>query len=306
MNTKGNNGKNNGNIARGSLILSMGIFGTIGLFRRLIPLPSGAIAFFRGLVGALSLLLIVFILRKKPNFSVIKRNLFLLCLSGALMGFNWILLFEAYNYTSVATATLCYYIAPMIVMVVSPFLFKERFGVRQMICVAAALGGMVLVSGVLKGGKTDARGIIFGLSAALLYATVVLINRRFGDISAYDKTVVQLASAAVVILPYTLIAEDISLDALLDIRTVALLLIVGIVHTGVAYAMYFGSIGVLPTQTVAIFSYIDPVVAIILSALVLKEPMGILEVVGAFLILGASVLCEMQSVSIKKHKTGKS
>lgn len=299
MDINRNNGKNSAKLARGALILSMSVFGTIGLFRRLIPLPSGAIAFFRGLIGTIALLLIVLISRKKLDLRAIKKHLILLCLSGALIGFNWIFLFEAYNYTSVATATLCYYTAPIIVLIAAPFIFKERFGIKQGLCAACALIGMVFVSGVLNGGKIAVKGIIFGLLAALLYASVILINRGLGALSAYDKTIIQLASAAIVILPYTLIAEDIPLYVF-NLKTVILLLVVGIIHTGISYALYFNSVGSLPTQSVAICSYIDPVVAIILSALVLKEPMGVWEIVGAVLILGAAVTCELPSKRIKK------
>lgn len=301
MGIGGNNGKNSANLARIAFIFSMSVFGTIGLFRRLIPLPSGAIAFFRGFIGTLALLLIVFVSRKKLDLSAIKKHLFLLCLSGALIGFNWILLFEAYNYTSVATATLCYYTAPIIVLIAAPFLFKERFGVKQGLCALCALIGMVFVSGVIKGGEIAVKGIAFGLLAALLYASVVLINRRLGALSAYDKTIFQLGAATIVILPYTLIAEDITLSAF-NLKTVILLLVVGIIHTGISYALYFNSVGSLPTQTVAICSYIDPVVAIILSALVLKEPMGIWEIIGAVLILGTAVVCELPLEKVKKGR----
>ena len=285
-----------GAISRIAFILSMGIFGTIGLFRRYIPLPSGSIAFFRGLIGTLALVLIALLLRKKPDIKAIKKRIVLLCVSGALIGFNWILLFEAYNYTSVSTATLCYYMAPIIVIIASPIFLRERLRAKQIICALAAIAGMVLVSGVLRGGDVDIRGILLGLGAAALYASVVLINRRLGDVSAYDKTIVQLGAATVVILPYTLLAEDIDTAALTP-NVVLLLLLVGVVHTGISYAMYFGSVGALPTQTVAVFSYIDPVVAIILSALILKEPMGVLEAIGAVMILGAAVLGE---ISLKK------
>ena len=284
------------NISRIALILSMGIFGTIGLFRRYIPLPSGSIAFFRGLIGTLALVLIALLLRKKPDLTAIKKHIVLLCVSGALIGFNWILLFEAYNYTSVSTATLCYYMAPIIVIIASPIFLRERLRAKQVICALVAIAGMVLVSGVLRGGDVDVRGILLGLGAAALYASVILINRRLGGVSAYDKTIVQLGAATLVILPYTLIAEDIDTAALTP-SVVILLLLVGVVHTGISYAMYFGSVGALPTQTVAVFSYIDPVVAIILSALILKEPMGVLEIAGAVMILGAAVLGE---ISLKK------
>lgn len=281
----------------------MGIFGTIGLFRRYIPLPSGSIAFFRGLIGTLALALIALLLRKKPDINAIKKRIVLLCVSGALIGFNWILLFEAYNYTSVSTATLCYYMAPILVIIASPIFLRERIRAKQIICTLVAIAGMVLVSGVLRGGDVDVRGILLGLGAAALYASVILINRRLSGMSAYDKTIVQLGAATVVILPYTLIAEDID-TAVLTPSVVLLLLLVGVVHTGISYAMYFGSVGALPTQTVAVFSYIDPVVAIILSALILKEPMGVLEAIGAVMILGAAVMSEISLKKADGHEYG--
>ena len=134
--------------ARIYLILSMVIFGTIGIFRRYIPLPSGALAMLRGIVGASALLLIMFIIKKPPNIKKLKSNLLLLIISGALIGFNWIFLFESYNYTSVATATLCYYMAPVFVLIASPIFLKEKLTVKQIICSITAIIGIVLVSGV--------------------------------------------------------------------------------------------------------------------------------------------------------------
>lgn len=279
--------------ARMMLILSVGIFGTIGLARHFIDLPSGLIAFFRGLIGTLTLLLVMLVLRKKPNLAAIRRNLRILVLSGAFIGFNWILLFEAYRFTSISTATLCYYMAPMIVVAVSPFLLKERMTLKKGLCVLVTLAGVVFVSGVLNGGSAEWHGILLGLSAAVLYASIILLNKRLEEIDAYDKTVMQLGVATVVLLGYTLIVEDVSIDAFTP-STIWLLVLVGVVHTGIAYALYFGSVGRLPAQTVAIFSYLDPAVAVLLSAFVLDEPMGALEIVGAVLILGAAIVSELR------------
>lgn len=283
------------------LVTSMCAFGTIGLFRRLIPLPSGTIAFFRGLIGTITLALVMLVTKKKPDLAAIKRNLALLVISGAAIGFNWILLFEAFNYTSVATATLCYYMAPMIVVALSPFLLREKMTLKRLCCVAVTLAGAVLVSGVLSGGSVGLRGILLGLGAAALYASIILMNKFLKEIDAYDKTVIQLAAAAVVMLPYTLLAEQVELSAFTPMATI-LLLVVGVFHTGISYAMYFGSVGMLPAQTVAIFSYIDPALAVILSALVLREPIGIPEIVGAVLILGSAVAGEIE-FGKRKNKT---
>ena len=278
------------------LTLSMVIFGTIGVFRRYIPLPSSLVAMTRGLTGMLFLLLVMVLRKCGMNRTAVRRKLGLLCLSGAAIGVNWILLFEAYNYTSVATATLCYYLAPMFVILASPLVVGERLTARKLICVLAALLGMVFVSGVLEsgGGSSDLKGVLLGLGAAVLYASVVLMNKQLGDVPAYDRTIVQLGSSAAVLLPYVLLTENLGTLSFTP-GTIGLLLVVGVVHTGIAYALYFGSLMQLKAQTAAILSYIDPVVAVLLSALVLREHMSLLSCLGAVLVLGAAVVSELPS-----------
>ncbi len=285
------------NKSKFSLILSMFIFGTIGIFRRYIPLPSSLLAMARGAIGVVFLLIFMAVKKEKLNLREIKDKILLLCISGVLIGFNWILLFEAYNYTTVATATLCYYMAPVFVIMASPFLFKEKLTLKKIICVIVALVGMVLVSGVIETGFSGAdefKGVILGLGAAVLYATVVLMNKKTAGVPAYTKTVIQLGSAAIVLLPYTLLTENFA-ELTFEPLTIIMLLVVGVVHTGWSYALYFGSMDNLKAQTVAIFSYIDPVVAIILSALILNEEMSIFGVIGAVLVLGSTMMSELPS-----------
>lgn len=281
--------------AKASLILAMVIFGTVGIFRKYIPLSSGIVAFTRGFLGVVFLLVFIKIKKIKMDRELIKRHLKILLISGGFIGLNWVLLFESYRYTSVAVATLCYYMAPIFVMVVSPFLLKEKLTVKKTICVVAALVGMVFVSGVLDGGIkhiSEVKGIIFGLGAAALYASVVMMNQKLREVPTYDKTIMQLGAATVVLIPYILLMEDLSAVVLTPLIT-GMLFIVGVVHTGISYALYFGSMNSLKAQTVALFSYIDPIVAIVLSALFLKEPMTSNSCIGAVLVLGATMISEL-------------
>ena len=281
--------------AKVSLILAMVIFGTIGIFRKYIPLPSGIVACARGILGVAFLLVFIKIKKIKMDREAIKKHLWILLVSGGFIGLNWVLLFESYRYTSVAVATLCYYMAAIFVMIVSPFLLKEKLTVKKVLCVIVALIGMVFVSGVLDGGISDVsemKGILFGLGAAALYATVIMMNQKLREVPTYDKTIMQLGAAAVVLIPYILFVEDLSAVVLTPL-IVFMLIIVGVVHTGIAYALYFGSMNGLKAQTVALFSYIDPIVAIILSAMFLKEPMTIYSAIGAVLVLGATMISEL-------------
>ena len=284
----------NNNKSKAAFVAAMVIFGTIGIFRRYIDLPSSVLALARGFIGTLFLVIYVKLSGKKPDRAAVRANLALLVISGALIGFNWILLFESYNYTTVSVATLCYYMAPVFLILASPFVLKEKLTVNKLIAVFAAVTGMALVSGVFRGGEIavdQKTGIILGLGAAVLYASVILINKKIGEIDAYSKTTVQLGAAAVCLLPYVLLTEKASGIALSG-RELIMVLVVGIIHTGVAYALYFSSMKALSAQNIAIFSYIDPVFAIILSALILKEPMGFSDILGAVLILGAAVYSE--------------
>lgn len=276
-------------------ILSMLIFGTIGIFRKYIPLSSSVIAFSRGFIGVLFLFVLILLKKDKLNKKSIKDNLWLLIISGSFIGLNWVFLFESYKYTSVATATLCYYMAPIFVMIASTFLFKERLSLINVVSILIALIGMVFVSGVIETGFNDKNtliGVIYGLLSALLYASVIIINKFMKPIPSIDKTVMQLLFSVVILIPYILIGQEFK-GMIINLEIILLLLIVGVVHTGLAYALYFDSMKGLKTQSIAILSYIDPVVAIILSALILKENMSIFAIIGAVLILGSTFINEM-------------
>ncbi len=273
---------------------AMGIFGTVGIFVKFIPLPSAAIAFCRGVLGVLFLLLVMFTGRSGFDKAAVKRNFLILFLSGAAIGVNWILLFESYNHTTVATATVCYYLAPLFLLLASP-LVGERLTLKKLCCIGVALVGLIFVSGMMEGGLpplSELTGVGLGVGAAMFYATVMVLNKKLTPIPAYEKTVIQLGTAAVVILPYLLwggIAPLLSLNWI----GILLLLVVGIVHTGVAYAMYFGAMKDLTAQTIAVFSYLDPVVAVLLSALLLKETITFWGILGTVLILGSALYSEL-------------
>ena len=282
--------------ARIRLIVAMTIFGTIGIFVKHIPLPSSIIALARGIIGIGFLLIFTKIKKIKISFSEIKNNFPILSLSGMLIGIHWIFLFEAYHHTTVAVATLCYYLAPVFIIIASPFVLKEKLSLEKIICVTVALIGMIFVSGIFKEGGTEnlqIKGILFGVGAAIIYATVILLNKHLKNISSYGMTIMQIGIAAVILLPYTAVTQNFG-NLSFDFLTIVLLLIVGILNTGITYSLYFSSIKELKAQTIAIFSYIDPIVAIFLSTFLLKEKPDIYTVIGGILILGATFVSELQ------------
>ena len=284
---------------RRSLVMfvsSMLIFGTIGVFRRWIQVPSALLAMVRGLMGGLLILAFLRLRGQRTGQEAGRlpgKTAAVLAVSGIVMGFNWILLFEAYNHTTVGTATLCYYMQPTIVTLLSPLLFREKLTGRKLLCAAAAVAGMVLVSGVLEeGGGGNLKGVLLGLGAAVLYSAVVIMNKKTPGIEPYRKTTVQLLSAGLVMIPYLLLTGGFG-GGTFDARAVILLLVVGAVHTGIAYVLYFGSMDGLRAQSIAIFSYIDPVSALLFSALLLGERLSLYGVIGAVLIIGSALASEL-------------
>lgn len=282
------------NIAKALMAASMFIFGTLAPFVRNINVSSGALALYRALMASALVGLFLIITKQKLSFGSMKKDLILLIVSGGAMGLNWMLLFEAYKYTTVSVATLSYYFAPVIVMVVCPLLFKEKLSAKQIICFVMSTAGLVLITGAAGGGKQDLLGIAFGLGAAVLYAFVMLINKFIKGVAGLQRTFIQFIAAAVVLVPYVIFTGGFTFSGL-DAKGWISLLIVGIVHTGITYCMYFSALKDLPGHKVAILSYIDPLVAVLVSVIWLCEKMTLAQIIGGLLILGFTLFCELPS-----------
>ena len=281
------------------IIVSMTIFGTLGPFVRNISVSSGELALYRAILAAILVGLFLIFTKQKLTLKDVKNELPLLLISGMAMGINWILLFEAYKYTTVSIATLSYYFAPVIVTLVCPFLFKEKLGPKQIICFIMSTVGLVMIIGIgdiEKGGK-DIIGILFGLGAAVFYATVVLLNKFIKKVEGLHRTFLQFIAAIIILVPYVAFTSGVTLNGLNSIGWICLL-IVGIIHTSVTYCMYFTGIKDVTGQKAAILSYIDPLVAVIVSVAVLGENITIPQIIGGILILGFTLWNEMPS----RHK----
>ena len=272
-------------------ILAVVLYGTIGMFLRFVNLPSEEVAFCRGLIGALFILLFRCVQKEKIDFQAIRNNLPVLLLTGISLGLNWIFLFAAYVTTTVAIASLCNYMVPIIVIILAPLILKEKLEVRKIPCVVAAFFGIVLVSGVVRGSIGSPVGIIYGLTAALCFACIVFCNRRLREIHVMDRAVAQLAISAVTILPYMLLRNG-RILLLPDLRSGMIVLMLGVLHTGIAYCLYFSGMAILPVQSVAILGYLEPVVSVLCSVIFLREPFGWTGWIGAVLIIGSAIVSE--------------
>ncbi len=284
------------NRARVMMAFSGFVFGTLALFTRNIAVASSELALYRAILASLLLGGYLLLTRQKLNFASIKKQLPLLLLSGAAMGFNWILLFEAYRYTTVAVATLSYYFASVIVTVACPILFREKLTKRQILCFVMSTLGLVLITGIgdLSAGSSHGKGILFGLGAASLYATVVLLNKFIRDVGGIHRCLFQFLAAILVLTPYVGLISGFHPGVLDDTGWVCLL-VVGLFHTGVTYCLYFSALKDLSGQEASILSYVDPLVAVLISVLVLGETMTPVQLLGGALILGFTLWNELSA-----------
>ena len=284
----------NNNKSRLMIVLSMAMFGTLAPFVRNIPVASGELALYRAVLASAIIAVFMIATRQKLPINSIRKELPMLILSGAGMGVNWILLFEAYKYTTVSVATLSYYFAPVIVTAVCPFLFKEKLTKKQIICFLMSTLGIILITGIgeMSGGSQHLKGIIFALGAAVLYASVVLVNKFIKNVDGIHRTLIQFIAAIIVLTPYVMATSGCSLGNM-DVTGWINLLIVGFIHTGLTYCMYFTALKNVSGQQAAILSYIDPLVAVLISVTILGEAMTFMQIIGGALILGFTLWNEL-------------
>lgn len=274
------------------------LYGTIGWLLRFVTVPTDIVVFFRASIGFLTLLVIMKIRHISPDRAAIRSNLLYLILSGASLGLNWVFLFAAYKHTTVAIASLCNYTAPIIIVAISPLVLGEKLNFRKVLCVLAALAGIVLISGVFagEGGQANPAGIAMGLGAALGFVGLVIFNRKMSGVSYYDRSMIQLLSAAVVVLIYAVIS-NFGKKITVDTKSVLIILMLGVLHTGIAYCFYFDGMARLPLTTYAVLGYLEPVVSVLCSVILLNEKMGIDGAAGTVLIIGAALASELISAS---------
>ena len=282
------------NRSRLMMVTSMAIFGTLAPFVRRIGVTSGELALYRALMAAALIGVFLLVTRQKIPFAAIKKEIPLLLLSGMAMGFNWILLFQAYKFTTVSVATLSYYFAPVIVTILCPIIFREKLTKKQIICFMMSTLGLVLITGIgdLTGSSSHLTGILFGLGAASLYATVIMLNKFIKNVEGIHRTFLQFLAAIVVLVPYVALTSGFNLG-IMDGSGWVCLLIVGFVHTGITYCLYFSSLKDIPGQKAAILSYIDPLIAVIISVTILGESMTLVQIIGGALILGFTLWNEL-------------
>ncbi|WP_370838729.1 DMT family transporter [Intestinibacter bartlettii] len=285
------------------VLIAMLLWGSLGVFVKNISLDSVEIAFFRGIIGSVFLGIVLLIRmqnnkkleennkledeNKKPG----KKGIIILIISGMAIGLNWVFLFNSYNYITVANATIVYYLAPVIVIFVSPIFLKEKLTLKKVLSVICAMIGLVLIvrTGSSNGNVNLTQGIINAFAAACLYASVIILNKFIKNVDDYTKTFIQLFMASMVLLPWVIFRNNILFDSP---KSIILIAILGIAHTGIAYCLYFSAMKELKAQSIAILGYLDPVSSVVFSIFLLKEPFFVYQLIGGVIILASAIIAE--------------
>lgn len=288
-------------------ILSMMIFGTIGIFVRYIGLASSEIALLRGFIGSLFLLTITIVNKQNISWTNIKKNIAVLLLSSFALGFNWIFLFQAYKHTTIANASLSYYFAPVFVIVISPIVLKEKLSLKKAVYISIAIFGMFLIvqnSGKGSGEYNHLLGICYGITAATFYATLMLTNKFIKNMNGLETTLLQLSLATIILIPYVFVTEGVNLFPVTGFSVVCII-ILGVIHTGLGFYLFFYGMQGLKGQSIAALSYIDPVTSLFASFIVFGENMTVIQIIGAVLLLGSTFISEIDKNydhSVKENK----
>ena len=281
-------------------VASMVIFGTNGLIVANISLGSAEIVLMRTFLGSLFLLAIVLV-KRSFSFADLKADLIPATIGGAALGLNWVLLFSAYRSAGVGLSTLTYYCGPIIVLALSPVLFKEKLTWNKLLAIAAVAVGMFCITGDIEPGSDVQTGILFGGGAALLYASLIVANKRVKRLSGLNCAMYELIVAFFVVLIY-LLASNVKLPVIPAAEDIVWVLAIGLVNTGLAYYLYFSSLQKLPGQTVALVCYIDPLTALLVSVAFLGEKLLGVQIAGAVLILGGACLGELKFKKTENKK----
>jgi RarD protein len=283
-------------------ILSMIIFGTIGLVVRYIDLSSSERALLSSFIGCLFLLLIFFMIKKKISWNLVKSNALFLILSGIALGGNWIFLYQSYDHTTIANATLGYYFAPVFVMILSPFVLREQLSIKKIVCIGVAIIGMLMIvgEGVSASRSDDILGLSFGLIAAAFYAVLLLLNKFIKDMGKLELTIIQLGTTTLLLMPYVFLTSGFGIFEVSS-SSIPFILILGIINTGIGFWLFFSGMEKLKGQSIAMLSYVDPFVAILISAFILQEQMTIVQMLGGVLLLGSTFVSEIRSVNFSKQ-----
>ncbi|MFL0196013.1 DMT family transporter [Clostridium sp. WILCCON 0269] len=277
--------------------LALLLFGSNGIVASYILLNSYEIVFLRAFIGSL-FLIVVFILSKgKLQGLQNKKHFIFLIISGMAMGISWMFLYEAYAEIGVSIATLIYCCGPVIVMVFAPLLFHEHLSILRILGFCIALIGMFFVNGNTLRQNGFSWGLICGILSAVMYAFMVIFNKKAKSITGLENAMLQLIASFLTVAIFMQIKQGLVISSLM--QNIFPVLFLGVINTGIGCYLYFSSIQQLPAGSVGICGYLEQLSALVFSALFLQERLSGVQILGAIFIIGGAAIGEL---SIHKSK----
>ena len=272
-------------------LLALFIFGTNGIVASFIAMSSSDIVFLRLMLGSAFLLAIFLILRKPFVCFGQPRDAAYICVSGIAMGASWLFLYEAYQQIGVGASTLLYFVGPVIVLALSPFVFGERLTPVRVAGFFCVIAGMYLVNEVLLSGSGNTWGVFCGLMSAVLLAVMLITNKKAASIRGFENAFLQIFIGFLTVAVIRSALDGFSM--IIPPEDIIFVLVIGIFNTGIGCYLYFSSLCSLPAQSVAVLGYIEPLSAVVFSALILSEVLLPVQILGAALILGGAFVAEV-------------
>ncbi len=267
------------------------LFGLNGIVASNIALNSYEIVFMRTLIG--SILLIVLFLFGKGKFHVKdnKKDMVFIALSGVAMGTSWMFLYEAYQQIGVSLASLLYYCGPVIVMILSPIIFREKLTVPKIAGFLIVLVGIFLVNGSVTEKNSNLWGIFCGGMSAIMYFFMVTFNKKAKNISGMENSVIQLFVSFLTVAIFIGIKQGFVINV--PTNDWVWIIILGILNTGIGCYLYFSPLSKLPVQTVAVCGYLEPLSAVVFATILIGEKMTLVQMIGAVCIIGGAMIGEL-------------
>lgn len=286
-------------------LISLVIMGSNGIVASFIHLSSLEIILMRTIIGSAVLITVSIIHKEKFACLHDKHDAIFLLLSGLTLGGGWIFLFEAYRTIGVSISTLLYYLGPIIAMLLSPLFFKERLTKPKIIGAAIVFIGVILLNGNIKGDATKTYGLFCGFMSGILYAVTVILNKKVRNATGMENTTCQLVSSFFLVFTFLMCTTGIHIH--IEGTQWIPVLWIGLLNTGLSCFFYYSTITKLPMSTVAILSYLDPVSAVILSTIILKESLSFTQVIGVILVIGGAAFSQLYPIfaTIKVYKKTK-
>lgn len=276
-------------------LFSLVIFGTNGTLSRFIHLSSCGIVFYRTILASLVLFAFFKLSGNKFTFPSYRYDLKFILFSGLAQSTEWFLMYESYRHIDVGVATLLTYCGPVIVIALSPIVFKEKLTVKKLAYLAVVLVGVVFLNRGVGGHGNIKFGLLCAGSSAFCYAAMVICNKQAEHISGFENAVLQLFFCCCFSIVFTLLKTGFRPPLPEPVISQWLLvLLLGTTNTGLTCYLYFSTLGKLPAQVIAVSGYLEPLLAIVYSSLLLGERMTALQLLGCAMIIGGAARCILE------------